>query len=168
MGDVMQDRVARYLALIEAPDTLEVIAQRVAEGEGLPGLCQAWDVPYGRMLTWLMADVARYQVYLRALEVASHALVAETVSLADKVPPDKEAVAKASLQVNTRFRVAKHHAPALYADKVEVKHSGTVTFSHALQGVAARRLARKAESERPVGQVIDVTPQTVEREGDVL
>ena len=154
MGEIMQDRIARYVALIESPDTLDVIVQRVAEGEGLPALCQAWDVPYGRVLTWLMADVQRYQVYLRALEMAAHALVAETVKLADEAEP--ETVGKKTLQVNTRFRVAKHHAPALYAEKVEVKHSGTITMSHALQAVSQRRLAAKAEREPAV---IDVTPE---------
>ena len=153
MGAVTADRIARYVALIEAPDTLDVIAQRVAEGEGLPVICEAWDVPYGRVLTWLMADVQRYQVYLRALEMASHALVAETVKLADGADP--ATVGKATLQVNTRFRVAKHHAPALYAEKVEVKHSGTITMSHALQAVAQRRLQAKQEREPAV---IDVTP----------
>jgi len=161
MGAVMQDRIARYVALIERSDTLDIIGQRVAEGESLIELCKSWDVPHGRVLTWLMADLARYQVYLRALEVHAHTLVGETVGLADAADPT--AVGKASLQVNTRFRVAKHHAPALYAEKVEVKHSGTVTFTHALQAIAQRKLAAKREPE-----AIDVTPQVVRPEREVL
>ena len=153
MGAVMQDRVARYLALVDAPDTLELIAQRVSEGETLSGLCRAWDVPVGRVNTWLMADQSRYDVYKRALEIHAHAKVQETIAIADDVAVE---VPRASLMVNTRFRVAKYHAPALYADKMEVKHSGTVTFSHALSAIAQRRLAAKQERA-----VIDVTPETV-------
>jgi len=153
VGEVKQDRVARYLALIEEPASLDMLVQRVAEEGSLVEICKSLDVPHGRVLTWLMADVARYQLYLRSLEVYAHSKVAETVALADGADP--QAVGKATLQVNTRFRVAKHHAPALYAEKVEVKHSGTVTFSHALGAIAQRRLAAKREAEPAV---IDVTP----------
>lgn len=154
MGDVMNDRMARYVALIENPASLDMLVQRVAEEGSLPSICKSLDVPHGRVLTWLMADIQRYQLYLRALEVFAHQKVSETIPLADDVPANKDAVAKANLQVNTRFRVAKHHAPALYAEKVEVKHSGVVTFSHALQGVAARRLAAKKEPLTVEGEVI--------------
>jgi len=160
----MQDRVARYLALVDAPDTLELIAQRVSEGETLGELCRAWDVPVGRVNTWLMADQSRYDVYKRALEIHAHAKVQETIAIADAqaevVREDGTTfdpnVVRDRLRVDTRFRVAKYHAPALYADKMEVKHSGTVTFSHALSAIAQRRLAAKQERA-----VIDVTPVTV-------
>lgn len=159
VGAVMQDRVARYVELIERPDTLEVISQRVADEGSLALICKSLDVPHGRVLAWLMADAARYAVYLRALEVYAHEKVSETIAIADE---QKEAVrkdggtydpdvARDALRINTRFRAAKHHAPGLYAEKVEVKHSGVITMSHALQGIAARRLAAKRG-------VIDVTP----------
>ena len=153
MGEVKQDRVARYVALVEEPSSLDMVVQRVAEEGSLVEICRSLDVPHGRVLTWLMADVARYQLYLRALEVFAHEKVSETIPLADNADP--QAVGKATLQVNTRFRVAKHHAPSLYAEKVEVKHSGTINFSSALQGIAQRRLAEKRASEPAV---IDVTP----------
>lgn len=174
MGAVMADRKARLLELIGADreaDTLDEMTQRmtgavavdgVRSYEGLPDICRAWDVPYGQVLQWLMKDADRYAIYLKALEVQAHSMVSETVRLADGASPD--AVSKASLQINTRFRLAKHHAPTLYAEKVEVKHSGTVTFSHALQGMAARRLAAKADA---VSDAIDVTPErVVERVSD--
>lgn len=171
MGAVMADRKARLLELIAADreaETLDEMTQRMTGAvsvdggrlyEGLPDICRAWDVPYGQVLQWLMKDADRYEIYLKALEVQAHSMVSETVRLADGASPD--AVSKASLQINTRFRVAKHHAPALYAEKVEVKHSGTVTFSHALQGMAARRLAAKGAGVESAGEVIDVTPERV-------
>ena len=151
MGAVMQDRVARYVALIEEPSSLDMLVQRVADEGSLVDICRSLDVPHGRVLTWLMADAGRYQLYLRALEVYAHAKVSEAIPIADAADPAE--VGKASLQVNTRFKVAKHHAREIYGEKLEVKHSGTVTFSHALQAIAARKLAAKREAD-----IIDVTP----------
>ena len=116
---VAADRAARFLE-VTSPErggaTLDEIAQRIAEGEGLPLICKALDFPYSRVLGWLMADAGRYAVYQRALEIAAHALVAEAVPLADGAAETKGAVSKATLQVNTRFKVAKHHAAKLYGE----------------------------------------------------
>lgn len=171
MGELTQDRVARYLDLIQAPETLEVIGQRLADGETLMEVCRAWDVPYGRVMTWLMADGPRFEIYKRALEVAAHKHVSETVEIAEGVTrpvldekgkpvldefqrpilmqPD---VVRDKLRVETRFRVAKYHAPSVYGEKMEVKHSGTITFSNALRSIAERRRSPRAV------QTIDVTP----------
>lgn len=130
MGAIMQDRIARVLERFEREaDTLEEIAQRMGGAvvgedglaifEGLPQICRAWDVPYGRVLSWLMADAERYAVYQRCLEVQAHQLVSEAVGIADDTVND---VARDKLRVDTRFRVAKHHASKVYGEKVE--HTG--------------------------------------------
>lgn len=153
MGAIMNDRIARTLEKFADEEwTLDEIAQRmggavVVDGspvyQGLPEICREWDVPYGRVLAWLMADAERYAVYQRCLEVQAHLLVSETVGIADAPPVgvlddkgelllDKEGepvlirndVARDKLRVETRFRVAKHHASKVYGDKVE--HSGLV------------------------------------------
>lgn len=131
MGAIMQDRIARTLEkFADGQATLDEMAQRMGGAlcvdgvpvyQGLPEICREWDVPYGRVLAWLMADADRYAVYQRALEVQAHLLVAETVSIADDPEND---VARDKLRVETRFRVAKHHASKVYGDKVE--HSGLV------------------------------------------
>ena len=114
---VQADRAARFLeatSVERGPATLSEIAQRIAEGEGLPLICKALDFPYSRVLGWLMADASRYAVYQRALEIAAHALVAQTVTLADGAEP--EHTAKARHQTDVRFKVAKHHAAKLYGE----------------------------------------------------
>lgn len=127
MGELRNDRIARYLEKIHpdmAPVTLEELFQRMADGETLYEVCQAWDVPTGRVLTWLMADEKRHAMYLRALEVAAHGLVAQTVEIADEQPgmtasggTDAGAVAHAKLRIETRFRVAAAHAKQMYGGK---------------------------------------------------
>lgn len=136
----MQDRQARLLArLADADATLEEMFQRMTgamrdgEGEpvyeGLPAICREWDVPYGRVMTWLMADAERYAVYQRALEVQAHALVAETVGIADDTALEGRDVARDKLRVETRFRVAKHHAAKVYGEKVDVNHNVVPVFN---------------------------------------
>ena len=51
--------------------------------------------------------------------------------------------------------MAKYHAPAIYGERMEVKHSGTVTFSRALQSIAERRRLPR------VTETVDVTPVVV-------
>ena len=150
MGAIIQDRIARTLEKFEREaETLDEIVQRMggaltdSDGvpmyQGLPAICKDWDVPYGKVLAWLMADEKRYAVYQRCLEVQAHLLVAETVELADgaevrvatdaagQVIEDKQGnpvliepdVARDKLRVDTRFRVAKYHAGKLYGDKQE-------------------------------------------------
>jgi hypothetical protein len=127
MGELKNDRIARYLEKIHPdmePMTLEELFQRMADGETLYEVCRAWDVPTGRVLTWLMADEKRHAMYLRALEVAAHGLVAQTVEIADEQPgqtasggTDAGAVAHAKLRIETRFKVAAAHAKQMYGGK---------------------------------------------------
>lgn len=109
---------------LEPPDTLNE-------------LCRAWDVPYGRVLEWLMADEIRYSRYKRALEMGAHALVGEIVRISDQASPY---VQRDKLRIDARKYIARVHAPELYADRTEIKHSGEVSFSLALQQIAARRV----------------------------
>jgi len=164
MGAIMQDRIARTLEkFADEERTLDEIAQRmggavVVDGvpvyQGLPEICRDWDVPYGRVLAWLMADAERYAVYQRCLEVQAHLLVAETVSIADDPVND---VARDKLRVETRFRVAKHHASKVYGDKVDINHNVTPTFNvviNAAPSIAPVEMRVVAD----VAQVLPVSP----------
>jgi len=166
MGEIGKDRLARYLALIEPEreaDTLEVIFQRVAGGEGLPKICQAWDVPYGKVLTWLMASADRYSVYQRALEVAAHGLVSEAVDIADSADP--ETVAQARLRVDTRFKVAKFHAKEMYGESSKETGPVTIVLGESTARAAMELVKRMALSVTnsvskppPENVTVDVTP----------
>jgi len=162
MGEIGKDRLARYLALIEPEreaDTLEVIFQRVAGGEGLPKICQAWDVPYGKVLTWLMASSDRYSVYQRALEVAAHGLVSEAVDIADSADP--ETVAQARLRVDTRFKLAKFHAKEMYGESSKETGPVTIVLGESTARAAmelVKRMALSVSKPPPENVTVDVTP----------
>ena len=132
---VQTDRLARFAELTSVSretQTLEEMFQRMTSVdpvtgrvEGLPTICKSWDVPYGRVLTWLMADAKRYAVYERALEVAAHALVSEVVPIADEVAGALQAteVSAARLRVDARFRVASFHAREKYGEQVKAERA---------------------------------------------
>jgi hypothetical protein len=117
-----EESIARCKALIEKPDTLQVIFQRVSDGDNLMKLCREWEVPPGQLLMWLMDEPKRWELYLKSLEIHAHQLVAETVGIADGQGDHN----RDRLRIETRFRVAKYHAPGLYADK-ETSGGGGVT-----------------------------------------
>lgn len=161
---VATDRMARFLEMTSAEreeETLGEMFQRMtcrvpgiegAEGrpEGLPAICSTWNVPYGRMIDWLMADAERYARYQRALEVRSHELVDEVVGIADRESP---ATQRDRLRVDTRFRVAQFHAPRMYAPRQEVTHELGQSFTEALLEISKRRAL-----ERPAERVIEPEP----------
>lgn len=127
---VANDRAARFLDLFgddRYEATLDEMSQRMCDGEGLPAICREWDVPYGRVMTWLMADQERYERYERALEVMAHREVDEALAIADRVG-DKDEVPAAKLQVETRFKRARHHAREKYGEASEVRVSGSVSL----------------------------------------
>jgi hypothetical protein len=64
------------------------------------------------------------------------------------------------LRIATRFQVARAHAPKLYGEQMEVKHTGEITMSMALSQIAQRRLREGTLKIGPEGvtDVTDVTP----------
>lgn len=128
--EVRRDRTARYLEMVAevplieggacAAATLEELGQRLAEGEGLVEICKEWDVPYGRVMTWLMDDERRWEVYRKGLEVGAHKEVGEALRIADAVEgeTDSAVVSAAKLRIDTRFRRAKAHAKEMYGEDV--------------------------------------------------
>ncbi len=172
---IRADRIARFTELIEREDvTLEEMFQRMtARVDGVEGpqgrpetleeICSTWNVPYGRVLNWLMADAKRYAQYERALEVAAHALVAETVDIADN---DSPATQRDRLLVETRFRVARHHAPEKYGERVQVENSTVVLLDAGLVGRAVTLLDKLSR-----GRTIEVLPAasaaSADEDGDI-
>lgn len=164
---IQTDRVARLAERI-APEneaaTLDEIFQRMTtraagiEGplgrpEGLPAICAAWDVPYGRVLTWLMADEKRYAIYKRALEVAAHGLVAEVIEIADN---DSPFIQRDRLRVGTRLKVAEYHAPDMYKARTAVD----VSVSHIGWGDRLRRARERVIDGNSIDSAVDVSRET--------
>lgn len=118
----MVDRVARYLALIERErETLEELAVRVAEGEGMVAVCRAWDIPHGRFAAWVAADARRQEIYEGARKLRADALADEMLEIADREGDD---VQQKALEIRARQWVASKWDRGRYGDAMVVQHQG--------------------------------------------
>ena len=104
-------RAARVAYVLAHPTTLAIVTERVAEGETVAAIARAWDVPAGRLMGWLVADEERTRQYETAQQVHAHMLVEEAVGIADQEGGD---VARDKLRIDTRFKLAAHHAKERY------------------------------------------------------
>ena len=101
---------ARWAEIEATEGTLELVCQRIAEGEPLRGVAAGWGIPTGQMVAWLLADEGRAQSYYRASEIAAHVAMGEVVGIADT----GEDVARDKLRIETRFKLAAAHAKGRY------------------------------------------------------
>ena len=140
MGAIKADRVARYLEMISPEREAETLAELIqrmcgvtGECEGLPGICRSLDVPYGKILLWLLSDEKRHAAWRRSAEVQEHRRMEDGIEIVDAPPMlnekggvDSGDVALRKLRTDFRFKSAKYNAPEIYMDRkelnVEVRH----------------------------------------------
>ena len=160
---VKRERRERFEALVvEEALTLEDLGQWLAGGRHVPEWCRAKDIPQGRLMTWLMADVKRYEVYLRGLEMQAHVEIAEAKVVADGATPETVGVAR--LQVDTAFKRAKHHAPQVYGERVVHESGGGALVDAALVSAAGELLRLAREARGPVERVIEAVTDDTDQE----
>ncbi|MEQ1668407.1 MAG: hypothetical protein ABL868_08150 [Sulfuriferula sp.] len=84
------------------PMTMEIVIQRVIDGESLKQIATAWKLPATRFVKWISDDDERLAQYEGALKVRADELIHEamhTAQYGDDIQRDK-------LVVETKFRVA--------------------------------------------------------------
>lgn len=84
------------------PMTMEIVIQRVIDGESLKQIATAWKLPVTLFVKWISDDDERLTQYEGALRVRADELVHEAIDIAqngDDIQRDK-------LVVETKFRVA--------------------------------------------------------------
>lgn len=141
--------LARLEAVKADPLTMSVVVQRITDAdrpETLKDICRAWRVPYGKFCEWILDDRERAEKYSAALRFVAEAEAHAALAIADGVEPERDAVAKAKLQIDTRMRLASKWARDRYGESSEVRHTGQVSLVAVLSGM-------------PRGREIDVTPQ---------
>lgn len=158
-------RLARYLDLISdqrKQSTMEELTQRIAEGEAIDEVARAWDVPRGRLITWVLSDEGRKKVYLGALEHAAYILAGEVVRIADEVPNvrgdgtvDQGDIAHRKLRIDTRFRLAERHAKEMYGAQRQGNEVFTLDLTKVL--LEAQKLLAERRSGRDEKVVLEVS-----------
>lgn len=101
LGDVCAD-----------PVTLDVLCERVAEGESVRELAQHWDVPAGRLWGWLREDAGRWERYVAAKQQWALGLAEEMVGIADHA---SEQTGRDRLRIETRWKLAGAFVPEIFA-----------------------------------------------------
>lgn len=89
---------------------MELVCQRVAEGEPLAAVASAWGIPAGQLVAWLLADEDRAVRFYRASEIAAHVAIGDVIAIADTGID----LGRDKLRIETRFKVAAAHAKERY------------------------------------------------------
>lgn len=111
-------------------DIADTICSELAIGKSLRTVCEPDDMPSVKTIfNWFRAYPDFLQQYTRAKQEAADSMVDEMQYLADNVERDKDAIAKARLQVDTRKWIASKLKPKAYGDKLDVESGGKpITF----------------------------------------
>jgi hypothetical protein len=97
------------------------ICRRIMDGESLRGICESQDIPdRSTVHLWLATNSQFSDQYARAKEEQADTLADDMQFIADTVQPDRDAVAKARLQIDTRKWSASKLKPKKYGDKMQL------------------------------------------------
>lgn len=156
------------------PMTMSVIVQRVADGEMLKEIAKSWQVPYARLMEWLIEDEERAAKYARARAFAVSAEADDMKRLADSVTPETVGVVKVQAQI-TQWRASKLDRPT-FGDRQDVKvqvednrvpldrDAAMLETARSLAFIMASgmRVQRERDEIPKLSAPIDVTPERAE------
>ena len=102
-------KIQRLQVVVDDPMTMEIVIQRVLDGESLKAIARSWKLPVTRFIKWISDDEKRLAEYEGALRIRADELVYEAVERAEGVVgPDGELseVARDKLVIDTNLKVA--------------------------------------------------------------
>lgn len=144
-------------------DTVDLICERLADGESLRKICRDPDMPStSTVCKWLARNSDFAEQYARARELQADALFDDCLDIADKGLLALDDAADRRLQIETRKWMAGK-LKGKYSDKLTVNSETTVTHKHDLGSLSTSELeqleAILAKSERCAGDTGEpVTP----------
>jgi hypothetical protein len=95
-------KIQRLQLVVDDPMTMEVVIQRVIDGESLRQIARAWKLPVTRFVKWISDDEKRLAEYEGALRIRADELVHEALITAET----GEDVARDKLVIDTGLKVA--------------------------------------------------------------
>lgn len=135
-----------------------LFCEGIAEGYSTRNICQAEGMPSpSTIYNWLIKYPEFMEQYARAREIQADVLSDETLELADNVPPIKDFVSKAKLQVDQRNYTAARLNPKKYGAKIDLSSSdGSMSPNSALEAMSDAQLAKiVADHEAQIGEAMD-------------
>lgn len=129
----------------------DLICERLALGESLRSICRSDDTPaMSTVFKWLTKHAAFAEQYARARETQADAIFDEVIDIADDGSNDwmkragkdgepqwvenGEAIRRSQIRIDARKWMAGKLRPKKYGDRVELEHSGEVSYVARLPG----------------------------------
>lgn len=140
-------RLARLVERVGDPSTPGVIIQRLATGESLKEIAQAWDIPYRRFLAWIAANADLTEQCKRALELAGIELRLEGLEIIDEAKPEDVSVAKERAQY--RERLSRDLNRPLFGKHTKHEHTHSFDLGERLRRAMARERVIESDVETP-------------------
>ena len=128
---------------------LALILELVAGGKTLRDACFSQKQPYTCMHEYLHSTPERRALYEQARAAWADEKMDEALAIADGVAADKDEVAKAKLQVDTRYSQAKAYHRLRWGETLQVEKNVTVAVD---VGPATRLLQEARLRELTVDQ----------------
>lgn len=150
--------LARLEEITNLPNTMEVIAQRVADGQTVKEIAKAWEVPFGKLMLWIESDDARSKLYWAASAWDAHARIQDGGKLADDAA--LEEVPKVKMQLGQRQWAVERLFKDRYAPRAEHTGAGGAPLIPEDPQEIARRMLfalRRADEMRVVSEVPPAT-----------
>lgn len=98
----------RLAVVVRDPAVMDVIGQRVIDGESLKQIALSWQVPVMRFIEWVVDDPGRLAVYGAALKVRADELAHQVLDVADGRFESDGNVQRDALRVKARLQLASH------------------------------------------------------------
>ena len=120
-------KIQRLQVVVDDPMTMEIVIQRVLDGESLKSIARSWKLPVTRFIKWISDDEKRLAEYEGALRIRADELVYEAVERAEGVVgPDGELseVARDKLVIDTNLKVAAFWDKTRYGNEKAVGGAG--------------------------------------------
>jgi hypothetical protein len=154
-----------------ADDQIEELLDRLAKGETLTSVGKDTRMPSVRSVySWVESDKDFAARFHDARAKGVHALVEETLQIADEpvAKDDSVAVANKRVRIDTRLRLAGKWLSSVYGDKLEVNSKSEVIHRHDLSGYSADELdaleklvAKSADASGDTGGTVAAKPGSV-------
>lgn len=158
MSRVGRDRREAYELWVSDPMSVEILVERVSEGETLKELCESRGLPYGRVARWISETEGVRERYELALRLWADGLATETIAISDGMGGDEDwkEVGRDKLRIETRLKLASRLDRERYGERV--RHDvggGVVVVDAGLVGMAGALLDRVVGGrvERVVGEL---------------
>ena len=120
-------KIQRLQVVVDDPMTMEIVIQRVLDGESLKAIARSWKLPVTRFIKWISDDEKRLAEYEGALRIRADELVYAAVERAEGTVDENgevSEVARDKLVIDTNLKVAAFWDKTRYGNEKAVGGAG--------------------------------------------